>query len=115
MPISETYFSFTRNDILLATNNETFGALCRIVIANGRLYKDRQLGEYTFCSHASSSVVDYLLFKIQIYSNEKKLNEALNQDINTCLKIELQDVPFVQPFSVASDDTSEWSGSGTIL
>ena len=32
-----------------------------LLIANGRLYGDKNIGKYTFCSHMGQSIVDYLL------------------------------------------------------
>ena len=32
-----------------------------LLIANGRLYGDKNIGKFTFCSHVGQSIVDYLL------------------------------------------------------
>ena len=63
-------------DHVLDSNGARLLHLCQttgLVIANGRLLSDSQLGEFTFCSHAGrTSVVDYLLLN---YSDFDSISE----------------------------------------
>ena len=79
--------------------------LCRLtglVIANGRLGHDDQVGEYTYSSHQGQSTVDYLLFKpadmqyvrnfeilpFNEYSDQAGLHIELTTKLHSCVSSE---------------------------
>ena len=69
-------------DHVIDTNGRRLIDLCKstgLIIANGRLHKDLQLGEYTYCSHGGMSVVDYLLFN---YNDNKCITDFKVLDFN---------------------------------
>ena len=41
----------------------------RLLIANGRLFNDTDIGKFTFCSHRGQSTVDYLLLNFEDFEN----------------------------------------------
>ena len=55
-------------DRILDYNGRHLLDICQstgLLIANGRLLKDRNIGKFTFCGHRGQSTVDYLLLNFQ--------------------------------------------------
>ena len=76
-------FSRKSRDCIIDYNGLKLINLCQctgLLIGNGRLYGDKDIGKYTFCSHNSQSTVDYLLlnlsdFEILSYFDVLDFNE----------------------------------------
>lgn len=73
----------SNQDSVLDYNGLRLLDLCQstgLLIANGRISNDRNIGKFTFCSHIGQSTVDYLLlnltdFNTLAYFNILDLNE----------------------------------------
>ena len=64
--------SRANQDIILDYNGRTTLDLCKstgLLIANGRLFNDTNIGKFTFCSHRGQSTVDYLLLNFEDFEN----------------------------------------------
>ena len=64
--------SRANQDIILDYNGRTLLDLCKstgLLIANGRLFNDTDIGKFTFCSHRGQSTVDYLLLNFKDFEN----------------------------------------------
>ncbi|MES9880358.1 MAG: reverse transcriptase family protein [Sedimenticola sp.] len=62
-------------DHMIDTKGRSLINMCMttgLIIANGRLHNDNNIGQYTYCSHNGMSVVDYLLMK---YSDKDHISD----------------------------------------
>ena len=79
-----------------------------LLIANGRLYGDKNIGKFTFCSHIGQSIVDYLLLN---FSDFETISAFDISDFNehsdhapTCFQVNLK-LPHAQPTDTANSET----------
>ena len=82
-----------------------------LLIANGRLHGDKNIGKYTFCSHNGQSIVDYMLLNFADFQTISSFdvldfNEFSDHaPINFKINVNMVKLPQTQPHNTTNNET----------